>query len=212
MNDIPDDGVRLADLAAAYDGDADERDKRQLEWRQELIEQWAADLPAGSRIIELGAGTGQASAYLAKRGFDMLALDLSPGNVVKCRQRGLAAVIGNMGHLEAVTDPQFQPPYDAAFAINSLIHFPKAQLDRALTSIRGALVAGASFLFTLWGGASSEGRWEDDWCVPPRFFSFYDDGEAAALQFTHFEKASFSKLDNRDKLGLHSLVFELRAI
>jgi SAM-dependent methyltransferase len=211
LSDVPEGRTRLEALARAYDGDAPRRSRAGLEWRRDLIDGWSQALAAGSRILELGAGTGQVSAHLAAAGFEMLALDLSPANVAECRRRGLLAVTGDMGNLEAVTDPLFDPPYDAAFAINALIHFPKAQLDGALSSIHGALKAGAPLLFTLWAGESSEGTWGNDWCDPPRFFSFYDDAEAAGLEFTHFDKLTVKKLDNSDAAGLHSVVFELRA-
>ena len=211
MSDLPADQTRLEALARAYDGDAARRSQAGLEWRRELIDGWSRALAEGARILELGAGTGQASTHLAAAGFEMLALDLSPGNIAECRQRGLAAVIGDMGRLEEVDDPLFDPPYDAAFAINALIHFPKAQLNDALSSIHTALEPGAPLLFTLWAGESSEGIWDTDWCDPPRFFSFYDDDEASGLEFTDFEKVSVRMLDNSDTVGLHSVVFELRA-
>ncbi len=211
MKDVPADGDRLEALARAYDGDVARRHRGSLEWRRELLDDWSRRLTPRVRILELGAGTGQASAHLAAAGFELLALDLSPGNVDKCRQRGLAAVVADMGRLEDIDDPLFHPPYDAAFAINSLIHFPKAQLDGALGSIAAALGPGAPLLFTLWGGESSEGIWEDDWCDPPRFFSFFDDDEAGQLEFTAFDTVGFRILDNSDSEGLHSLVFELRA-
>lgn len=211
MSDIPPDGARLAALARAYDGDATRRDAAELEWRRDLIDGWSDSLRPAVRIIELGAGTGQASEHLATRGFEMLALDLSAGNVAMCHQRGLTAVVGDMGRIEDIADPGFDPPYDAAFAINALIHFPKAQLDLALSSIHTALVPDAPLLFTLWGGETSEGIWDADWCDPPRFFSFYDDNEAAGLEFTHFERVVLTTLENSDAAGLHSIVFELRA-
>ena len=211
MSAVPDDASRLADLAAAYDFDAPARDKRELLWRTELLDQWSAGLDPGARIIELGAGTGQASHYLMSRGFDLVAVDLSPGNVAKCRERGVPAVVADMAHLEDIRDDQFAPPYDGAFAINSLIHFPKSQLGGALGSIRRALRPGALLMFTLWGGESREGIWEGDWTEPKRFFSFYDEEEARSLDFAGFDRAAFSTLDNRDELGLYSLVFELRA-
>lgn len=202
----------MADLAKAYDLDAADRDKRDLQWRGELLDGWSTNLAPGARVVELGAGTGQAAQRLQQQGFEVLAIDLSPGNVEKCLQRGVPAVVADMSKLEEIADERFTPPYDGAFAINALIHFPKAQLATALSSIRGALAAGAPFLFTLWGGKSSEGLWEGDWCEPPRFFSFYDEDEARALDFAGYERSGFSTLDNRDLLGLYSLVIELRAI
>ncbi len=211
MSGVPADSKRLFDLAAAYDFDAAQRDKRALEWRSGLLDDWTSQLARPAQILELGAGTGQAARYVADKGFDVLAIDLSPGNVAKCRERGVSAVVADIGNLEAVSDPEFAPPYDAAFAINSLIHFPKAQLGTALSSIRGVLRQGASLMFTLWGGKSSEGRWEGDWTEPKRFFAFYEEDEARALSFPRFEPLRFSTLDNHDKLNLYSLVIELTA-
>jgi SAM-dependent methyltransferase len=212
MSFIPGNEARLAALAAAYDFDAAERSKRVMGWRDEIIDRWAGGLEPGARILELGAGTGQAAARLETQGFHVTALDLSPENVARCRERGLAAAVADVGRIEDITDPVFQPPYDAAFAFNSLIHFPKAELDAALTSIRSALVPGAPLMFTLWGGESFEGIWEADWTEPKRFFAYYDDAEAEALQFTSFERTALTILDNADELGLHSQIFELRAL
>lgn len=210
MSDV-DDSSRLADLAQAYDFDADARNERELMWRADVLDRWSRRLDAGARILELGAGTGQASSYLEGKGFELLALDLSPGNVAKCRFRGLRAVVADMGRLEDLQDPDFTPPYDAAFAINSLIHFPKDQLGKAVASIRSALRYGAPMLFTLWGGRSTEGVWAEDWTVPPRFFSLYDEDEARRLTFDGFDRTAFSTLDNRDERELYSLVLEFTA-
>ncbi|NND04041.1 MAG: class I SAM-dependent methyltransferase [Acidimicrobiia bacterium] len=211
MSDVPSNTERLSDLAEAYDFDAAERDKRELLWRAELLDGWVRGLADHSSIVELGAGTGQASRYLADKGFNVLAIDLSPANVAKCQERGVSAVVADMGSLQAVTDPEFAPPYDAAFAINSLIHFPKAQLVPTVQSIRNVLRTGAHFMFTLWGGQSSEGIWDEDWTEPKRFFSFYEESEAAEFTYPGFEVKRFSSLDNRDKLNLYSLVVELVA-
>lgn len=214
MTDIPSDSKRLTDLAAAYDFDALERDKRELGWRAGLLERWCAGLRPGASVLELGAGTGQAAQHVADQGCAVTALDLSPRNVAMCRQRGVTAFVADMGNIAAIDDPAFAPPFDAAFAINSLIHFPKAKLAPALTSIRSALRPGSDLMFTLWGGRSSEGHWEEDWTQPIRFFSFYAEQEARQMfegGFPGYDGKSFSTLDNRDELGLYSLVIELTA-
>lgn len=211
MSGIPSDAERVADLTRAYDFDAAARDKRDLSWRAPLLDRWTSALAAGSRLIELGAGTGQAARHVADMGFDVLAIDLSTENVARCRQRGVAAIVGDMADLGSITDPAFDPPYDAAFAINSLIHFPKAGLAKAVASIRSALRPGGELMFTLWGGRSSEGHWEEDWTEPKRFFSFYDEDEARALRFPGFHSERFSTLDNRDKLDLYTLIIEMTA-
>ncbi|PUA39335.1 class I SAM-dependent methyltransferase [Paenibacillus elgii] len=47
-------------------------------------------LPAGSRVLEVGCGTGRTSCYLAKQGFDITGLDLRPDMLVKAKFRAEA--------------------------------------------------------------------------------------------------------------------------
>src|SRR5579859_7019331 len=44
-------------------------------------------LPAGARVLDLGCGTGIDSAYLAARGYRVLAIDWSAGMVARTQQR-----------------------------------------------------------------------------------------------------------------------------
>ncbi|WP_025849425.1 class I SAM-dependent methyltransferase [Paenibacillus ehimensis] len=44
-------------------------------------------LPAGSRVLEVGCGTGRTSCYLAKQGFDITGLDLRPDMLAKAKLR-----------------------------------------------------------------------------------------------------------------------------
>lgn len=206
------DPAMLADLAQAYDSDVVRRNEAELDFRKPIIDKWADQLTPGCRIIELGAGTGQVAAYLTGRGFDVLALDLSPQNVEMCRRRGLTAVAADMARVGDLAVPGFEPPYDAAFAVNSLIHIPKDQLSAAVESIRSVLSTGAELLGVFWGGAPSEGVWDEDWTDPPRFFAVYADHELDSWEFPGFEKVSFEALDEDDEVGMHSLVIRLRAV
>lgn len=202
----------LSDLARAYDGDVVRRNEAELDFRKPIIDKWADQLTPGARIIELGAGTGQAAAHLTDRGFDVLATDLSPQNVAMCRERGLPAVVADMARIGELTAPEFAPPYEAAFAINSLIHIPKHLLTEALRSIRTTLKPGAELLGVFWGGEAGEGVWDEDWTDPPRFFSVYADEELRSWAFPAFERIGFEALEEDPEVGMHSLVVRLRAV
>jgi SAM-dependent methyltransferase len=66
--------------------------------------EWAASQPAGCRVLEIGAGAGRATAFLARRAARVVALDLSLELIVlaKRRLRGVPDVhlfAGDMRHL-----------------------------------------------------------------------------------------------------------------
>jgi SAM-dependent methyltransferase len=49
--------------------------------------EWAASEPAGCRVLELGAGTGRATAFLARAAARVVALDLFPELIALARRR-----------------------------------------------------------------------------------------------------------------------------
>ncbi len=48
---------------------------------------WAASAPAGCRVLELGAGSGRATAFLARSAEFVVALDLAPEMIAAARRR-----------------------------------------------------------------------------------------------------------------------------
>jgi ubiquinone/menaquinone biosynthesis C-methylase UbiE len=44
-------------------------------------------LPAGSRILEVGCGTGRTSCYLAAQGHDVVGIDIRPDMIAKAKKR-----------------------------------------------------------------------------------------------------------------------------
>ena len=174
------DADRLEALRTAYDRDVERRTAASLDFRRALLDDFLDGLSPDARIIELGAGTGQASAHAKGRGFDVIALDLSPGNVAECRARGIEAVVGDF------TDPPDIGPFDAAFSFNALLHVPKTELAAAVAAIGPLLRPGGLFLYTVWGGVDHSGPYDDDWLTPPRYFSFFEHDDFLALDFDGF--------------------------
>ena len=72
------------DLVAAYDSDVERRNAMTpAVWRTDIVDRFtesARELDAES-VLELGCGTGQLARYVADKGFDVVAIDLSPENV-----------------------------------------------------------------------------------------------------------------------------------
>ena len=72
---------------------------------------------AGHRILDIGAGAGQAALALQAMGRQVLALDVSPGAVEVCRRRGVVSTFLGTVHDLAATGPV---PFDSFIAINTL--------------------------------------------------------------------------------------------
>ena len=126
------DDVRLSDTRLAFDGVAGEYDgpagnnsviqrMRDRMWRT-----LTDTFPVGSRLLDLGCGTGIDAAYLAGRGYSVLATDWSPAMVERTRarfreqrleQRGSARVLG-IHELDQLRGEQFDGIYSDLGPLN----------------------------------------------------------------------------------------------
>jgi SAM-dependent methyltransferase len=174
MNDI--DTLRLA-----YDKYAAERDaKDQMACKVAERAPFLARLQAGATLLDLGAGPGADAQYFADQGLSVLAVDLSPENVRRCEAKGVRAQVATFADV-----PQLGR-FDAVWAMTSLLHAPKADLDGILADIAACLNPGGLLLLGMWGG-DEEGLYEDDRYEPKRFFALWPLDELAARVAEHFE-------------------------
>jgi SAM-dependent methyltransferase len=174
----------LDPLRQAYDGRADWRDGLAKQpWKVVERQAFRDRLAPGARLLEVGAGTGQDSAFFQREGFAVVAVDLSPVMVEHCRAKGIEAHATDFLHLDFPAGS-----FDAVFAMNCLLHVPNRDLPAVLAAIRAVLRPGGLFFVGVYGGSeSAEGPLDDDQHVPPRFFSWRTDeqllGFAAAAPF-----------------------------
>lgn len=200
----------LDDLRRAYDADAGYRNGLDdLQWRRGVLEGWLATLPPAPRLLELGPGTGQAAALCQRLGARVHAIDLSPQNVAYCRQRGIAAEIGD---LRALGQLSRLGRFGGIYAINALLHVPRAEHAVVVAAARQLLEPDGSLLLASWGGCTREGVWLEDRCDPPRFFSQYDDDAFLALTFDGFEIVRREILPDRAPDGLRPQLVVLRRV
>lgn len=200
FNDVAD------DLRAAYTYGVETRDRSEksgwkLTERAAFLDRLHA---AGARsLIEIGAGTGQDSRYFQDNGLDVLATDLTPAMVEACAAKGLTAQVMNLLNpgLPAAS-------FDAAYAMNCLLHVPDADLPTALQSIRGLLRPGGLFYAGVYGGDGSEGVAEWDTHEPKRFFSWRTDAGIRDIASRYFDVVDFHVLGERDRYRFQS--FTLR--
>jgi SAM-dependent methyltransferase len=95
---LADTQVAFDSVAADYDGPSGNNALIQR-LRAQTMAAVTQRLPAGSRLLDLGCGTGLDAAYLAQRGYQVTATDWSPEMVRRTQQR--AALAGLEQRLEA---------------------------------------------------------------------------------------------------------------
>jgi SAM-dependent methyltransferase len=177
-------------LRRAYDGAADRRDRQHKEpWK--LAERAAflrlLQQANCTRMLEIGAGTGQDSAFFASHGLDVMATDMSAAMVARCRHKGLDARVLDFSQLDFPAES-----FDAVYAMNCLLHVPNAHLPAVLASIAAVLRQGGLFFLGVYGGdAPEEGPAEWDDHVPARFFSWRTDDQIVQFASECFDVVDF---------------------
>ncbi|MFI0717604.1 class I SAM-dependent methyltransferase [Streptomyces sp. NPDC021224] len=179
-------------LREAYDARAAWRDGLTKEpWKLAERQAFRDRLAPGARVLEIGAGSGQDSAWFRDEGFAVLAADLSPAMVGLCRAKGVEARVTDLLHLDVPA-----ASFDAVYTMNCLLHVPNRDLPAALAGIRDALRPGGLFFLGVYGGAQgAEGPLDGDEHVPPRFFSLRTDGQLLGFATAGFEVVDFRPRD-----------------
>lgn len=163
MEVIPAEGRRAdrAGQAEAFDAIGDRYDEAFPHKEGQLAAGvWlTASLPAGSRVLDLGCGTGMPTArQLADAGFRVTGVDLSTGMLARAREnvpeaefrQADIADLADITDLAGATDladatggePAAAGVFDAVTAFFSLLMLPKAEIPYTLAAIRDLLPPG----------------------------------------------------------------------
>lgn len=108
-------------------------------------------LPARSRVLDLGCGTGVPTArQMVDAGFEVVGIDLSGGMVKLAREH----VPGAKFHQMDIADlrpggPRDLGRFNAVAAFFSLLMLPRAEIPLALRTIRHLLVPGGLFALSM---------------------------------------------------------------
>jgi magnesium-protoporphyrin O-methyltransferase len=115
------------------------------EMRSTLLDWLPADL-CGCRLLDAGCGTGALAIEAAKRGADVVAVDLSPKLVSLAEQRAPQLPRGSVTfRVGDMLDPDLGR-FDHVVAMDSLIHYRADDMVRTLDGL--AARTDASLLFT----------------------------------------------------------------
>jgi SAM-dependent methyltransferase len=195
----------LEPLREAYNGRAAWRDGLSKQpWKLAERRAFRERLEPGGRLLEIGAGTGQDSAYFQQEGFAVVAIDLAPAMVEHCRAKGIEAHVMDFLHLQRNFPGD---SFDAVWAMNCLLHVPNQDLPEVLAAIRAVLRPEGLFFVGVYGGTESvEGPIDHDEHLPPRFFSWRTDEQLLGFATdARFDVVDFHIVDQPDDHGFQSL-------
>jgi len=180
-------------LRQAYDNGAEARDRYvQPSWKASERDGFLSQLRTYrlTQLLEVGAGTGRDSKFFADHDCMVTCIDLSPEMVRLCQEKGLEAQVMDVAEM-SFEDESF----DAVYSFNGLLHLSKDELPTVMLEIWRVLRPAGLFYFGTWGGFDHEGIHEDDDHDPPRFFSFYDDGQLKRVVRKAFDILDFRSID-----------------
>lgn len=134
------------------------------------LKPFLAQIPQGGRILELGCGGGQDSAFMLDAGFDVTPTDGSPELAAQAAKR-LRRPVETL----LFEDIAFDRAFDGVFANACLLHAPRSALPGIMTRIHAALKPGGT-LFASFKAGEREGT-----DGLGRFFNYLDAATLRAL-------------------------------
>jgi SAM-dependent methyltransferase len=124
-----------------YDRNADDFMRRTAVYDQSAIyDAFASMVPAGSHILDAGCGPGRDMIEFRRRGYEVTGLDASAAMV-----KLAAARTGRVVHHLSFEAIEFDEVFDAIWSNASLLHVPRAGMDRVMRRLARALKPGGAW-------------------------------------------------------------------
>ena len=123
----------------------DEYCKKGTLWRGLIHE--LPELPAGSRVLELGCGNGKTLPALIRKGWNVTAIDSSQKAVTMCRNLVQGSSPAEMVVADARTIPVKNTTFDAVFAIHVIGHMHEPDRREIAFEVTRSLKPGGILFF-----------------------------------------------------------------
>jgi len=137
--------------------------------RDRFVDEFAAMLPAGGKVLDLGCGGGIPSTGRLAESFDVVGVDISAEQIALARRAvpGATFIQADLLELDLAATA-----FDGVSALYSISHVPRAEHARLFASVRRWLRPGGVFLASLGMGGIAD--WTGEWLGVPMFFSSHD--------------------------------------
>ncbi len=110
---------------------------------------WLPQNLDGKRVLDAGCGTGAVSVELARRGAKVTAVDISASLLDVARKRTDQALLERIDYQVGDMLTSHSEPFDHVLAMDSLIHYPAADMRDAVNALAQSTTgSGASLVFT----------------------------------------------------------------
>lgn len=116
--------------------------------RQTLLD-WLPDDLSGKRLLDAGCGTGSLAVAAARRGAEVVAIDLSPTLIALAEQRRPADASSVSFRVGDMLDPNLDR-FDHVVVMDSLIHYAPVDVVDALASLAARTERSIAFTFAPW--------------------------------------------------------------
>jgi tellurite methyltransferase len=113
-----------------------------------LVKSLIEHLQHGS-VLEIGAGAGRNSLFLAEKGFDIEATDLSPKSVEMIKQKASEAGISLKAEVADCTETELKKEYDAIICTFTFHHLSRADGENVIQKIQKHTKPGGFNILTI---------------------------------------------------------------
>jgi len=168
--------------AAAWDRQRG-RDLHERPW----LERFAARLPEGGKVLDIGCGMGGPVArWLIERGFEVSGVDSSPSMIALCRERFPKAA----WHVADMRSLALGESYDGLIAWHSLFHLSQDDQRPLFARFAAHSRPGAALMFT---SGSERGERIGEWRGEPLYHASFAPDEYRRL----LGEAGFEVVEHR---------------